>query len=289
MKGRACQSLAAAAPGTAARDAPGAAAALAPSRRASGPPGRVPPSVPPGPHPALKQRPSGAAAAARSPRPSAWRAPTGERIRAEPRPGAQRPAQRGTTDPQPPRTAQRLRRDAMWDAALPDPRQAPICPTPRAGGEALRVFYAPKPEFKATLSNRGASFHPDGRNSHPDEERKARQKITECKQMSAPLCDRSKSSDAQEAARFVPSLRHAFLGAGAAAACRECCCPGLGHAGLSLTLCSPAASSKQGSSRELYRLRGKSEREAILPVQFLEEKALLEFVIYLKTARNISL
>lgn len=101
----------------------------------------------------------------------------------------------------------------MWDAALPDPRQAPICPTPRAGGEALRVFYAPKPEFKATLSNRGASFHPDGRNSHPDEERKARQKITECKQMSAPLCDRSKSSDAQEAARFVPSLRHAFLGA----------------------------------------------------------------------------
>lgn len=107
--------------------------------------------------------------------------------------------------------------------------------------------------------------------------------------MSAPLCDRSKSSDAQEAARFVPSPRHAFLGAGAAAACRECCCPGLGHAGLSLTLCSPAASSKQGSSRELYRLRGKSEREAILPVQFLEEKALLEFVIYLKTARNISL
>lgn len=73
------------------------------------------------------------------------------------------------------------------------------------------------------------------------------------------------------------------------AACRECCCPGLGHAGLSLTLCSPAASSKQGSSRELCRLRGKSEREAILPVQFLEEKALLEFVIYLKTARNISL
>jgi len=37
MKGRACQTLAAAAPGTAARDAPGAAAALAPSRRASGP------------------------------------------------------------------------------------------------------------------------------------------------------------------------------------------------------------------------------------------------------------
>lgn len=30
MKGRACQTLAAAAPGTAARDAPGAAAALAP-------------------------------------------------------------------------------------------------------------------------------------------------------------------------------------------------------------------------------------------------------------------